>query len=391
MIKRWIEEKLKQTIKKVPAVALLGPRQVGKTTLAKNITNVFPSLYLDLEAPSDLIKLNDPESFLSQNANKLIVLDEIQRKPDIFMVLRGLIDKNRQQGKKGAQFLLLGSASMDLLHQSSESLAGRINYIHMSGLNICEVPHKTSRNIQKLWLRGGFPESYLLHSNLESMEWLEMLIRTYLERDVPQAGFRIPAGRLRRLWTMLAHLNGETLNYSKLASNFEIDGKTVKSYIDILADLFLIRRLDPWHGNVKKRLIKSPRFYIRDSGILHRLLGISDYEALLSHPAFGKSWEGFVMENTLSVLSNFVEPYYYRTSFGTEIDLVLKFHKELWAIEIKYGLSPKIKSGFYSSAEDIKATKKFVIYSGNEEFSLEHNVIVISLPRFINKLKEEAL
>jgi len=387
MINRFILEKLDKTIKKVPAVALLGPRQIGKTTLAQTVAEGRASLYLDLESPEDLLKLDDPLSFLLRHSDKLIILDEIQRVPDLFKVLRGLIDKNRKAGKKGGQFLLLGSASMDLMRQSSESLAGRISYIDMGGLNALEVMSKKSSNVKKLWFRGGFPESYLAKSDTDSMEWLEMLIRTYLERDVPQMGFRIPAARLRRLWTMLAHLQGENINFSKLASNLEVDGKTVSSYIDVLVDLLLVRRLNPWHENVKKRLVKSPRFYIRDSGIVHRLLGIANNDELLANPVLGKSWEGFVIENILSILPNNVEAYYYRTAAGAEIDLILNISsKEKWAVEIKNGVAPKITSGFHQACVDIGANRKFIIYGGDDDFAVKNDITVISLVKFMRML-----
>ena len=388
MIERWITKKLKKTIQLFPAVALLGPRQVGKTTLALAISRVCNSIYLDLESPEDLAKLHEPLSFLPGHSDKLIIIDEIQRAPDLFMTLRGLIDKNRQAGRQGEQFLLLGSASMDLLRQSSESLAGRISYMTLGGFNILEVPHASPHDLYKLWLRGGFPNSYLASSDAESMEWLEMLIRPYLERDVPQMGFRVPSGRLRRLWTMLAHLQGETLNYLKLGGNLEVDGKTVSHYLDILVDLLLVRRLHPWYENVKKRLVKSPRFYIRDSGMLHRLLGIADYDALLSNPVLGKSWEGFVIDNILSILPSYIESYYYRTSSGAEIDLVLKLSsRELWAIEIKHGLVPQIKSGFHQAAEDINATRKFVVYGGDDEFPMKKDTTVTSLAKLMTRMK----
>lgn len=371
-----------------PAVALLGTRQVGKTTLAHSIAESRTALYLDLESPEDLLKLSDPSAFLSLHGDKLVIVDEIQRAPDLFMVLRGLIDKNRRAGRKGEQYLLLGSASMDLLRQSSESLAGRISYIELAGLNVLEVPATRPKDRQKLWLRGGFPESYLAESDALAMTWLENLIRTYLERDVPQMGFRVPATRLRRLWTMLAHLQGESVNFSKLGANLEVDSKTVSSYIDILVDLLLVRRLEPWHANVKKRLVKSPHFYIRDSGILHRLLGIGDHNSLLSNPVLGKSWEGFVIENVLSVLPNHVEAYFYRTAAGAEIDLLLKLSgKELWAIEIKNSVAPKIKKGFHLACKDIKATRKYVIYGGEDEFPIAKDTTVLSLKGMLVKLQ----
>jgi len=388
MITRWITEKLQKSIAQVPAVVLLGARQVGKTTLAKAIAKNLKSIYLDLEAPEDLLKLSDPTSFLRTHSDKLVILDEIQRAPDLFPALRGIIDKNREQGRKSGQFLLLGSASMDLMRQSSESLAGRISYIEMGGLNVIELEYEGERNrLQKLLLRGGFPDSYLADDDDMAMDWLENLIRTYLERDVPQMGFRAPAVRLRRLWTMLAHLQGEPVNYSKLGANLEIDGKTVTNYIDMLTDLLLIRRLAPWHGNVKKRLIKSPRYYIRDSGILHRLLGIDNHDALLSNPVVGKSWEGFVVENIHSVLPRRSKTYYYRTAAGAEIDLLIRMpSSEIWAVEIKYGVAPKPGKHFSNTCDDVGARRKYVLYGGDDEFPVGDDVTVISLPRLMKHL-----
>ena len=386
MISRWITTEIKRKIGQVPAVALLGARQVGKTTLAKTIAKGMDSIYLDLEAPEDLFKLSDPAVFLNAHNDKLVILDEIQRVPDLFPVLRGLIDKNRDQGRKSGQFLFLGSASMDLMRQSSESLAGRISYLYMSGLNIIETGSE-SKTIHKLWVRGGFPESYLAVDDFTAMDWLEDLIRTYLERDLPQLGFRVPATRMRRLWTMLAHLQGEPVNYSKLGANLEIDSKTVSHYIDILSDLLLVRRLEPWHANVKKRLIKTPRYYVRDSGILHRLLGINHYDALLSNPILGKSWEGFVMENIHSVLPLRAETYFYRTAAGAEIDMVIRMpSSEIWAVEIKYGSAPKLGRHYSAICNDVGATRKYVVYSGSDEFPVSSDVTVISLPRFMKKL-----
>jgi len=387
MLQRQLTEKLQLTIARVPAVALLGARQVGKTTLAKTIAKGINSIYLDLEAPEDLLKLSDPTSFLSAHADKLVILDEIQRSPELFPVLRGLIDRNREQGRRAGQFLLLGSASMDLMRQSSESLAGRISYIEMSGLNVAEVNGKQDGR-QSLWLRGGFPDSFLAADDDSAMDWLENLVRTYLERDVPQMGFRVPAARLRRLWTMLAHLQGETVNYSKLASNLEVDAKTVTNYIDILTDLLLVRRLEPWHINVKKRLVKSPRYYIRDSGILHRLLGIHRYDALLSNPVLGKSWEGFVLENIHSVLPSRAETYFYRTAAGAEIDLVIIMpSSETWAVEIKHGVAPKIGKHYSQTCDDVGAAHKYILYGGDDEFSVGNDVKIISLARLMAKLQ----
>lgn len=388
MLKRQITDKLRATIAQVPAVVLLGARQVGKTTLAKAIVRDTPSVYLDLESPEDLLKLSDPVSYLSALADRLVVLDEMQRSPELFPVLRGLIDKNREQDRKGGQFLLLGSASMDLMRQSSESLAGRIAYIEMSGLTLAEIDcGQPSR--RSLWLRGGFPDSYLAADDDLAMDWLENLVRTYLERDVPQMGFRVPAARLRRLWTMLGHLQGETINHSKLASNLEVDAKTVGHYLDILVDLLLVRRLEPWHANVKKRLVKSPRYYVRDSGILHRLLGVNSHDELLSNPVLGKSWEGFVVENVLAALPTRAEARFYRTAAGAEIDLVVKLpSSEVWAIEIKHGRAPKLSRHFSQTCDDVGATSKYVVYGGDDEFSVRDGVRVVSLSRLVDRLQQ---
>ena len=386
MLERLIKQRLLATIAQVPAVALLGARQVGKTTLAKTIAKDIDSIYLDLEAHEDLLKLSDPTSFLSGHADKLVILDEIQRSPELFLVLRGLIDKSREQGRRAGQFLLLGSASIDLMRQSSESLAGRISYIEMSGLNLAEID-RNQQHRQTLWLRGGFPDSYLAADDDVAMDWLENLIRTYLERDIPQMGFRVPAARLRRLWTMLAHLQGETINYSQLASNLEVDAKTVSHYIDILTDLLLVRRLEPWHTNVKKRLVKSPRYYVRDSGILHRLLGINSYDTLLSNPVLSKSWEGFAVEKFLSVLPSRAESYFYRTAAGAEVDLVIKMpSSEIWAIEIKHGVAPKIGKHYSQTCDDVGAAHKYILYGGDDEFAVRNDVKIISLSGLMERL-----
>jgi len=388
MIHRRIAENLKVALADSPAVALLGPRQVGKTTLALSVAAGRPSIYLDLEDPADLLKLSDPLEFLSQHTDKLVIIDEIQRSPELFPVLRGLIDKGRRAGRRGEQYLLLGSASMDLLRQSSESLAGRIHYIELAGFSALEVQKEGKSRVKPLWLRGGYPESFLAASDDKAMTWLENLIRTYLERDVPQMGFQVSASRLRRLWTMLAHLQGEPTNYSKLATNLEVDVKKVTHYVDILVDLLLVRKLEPWHANVKKRLVKSPRLYVRDSGILHRLLGIDNHDGLYSNPVLGKSWEGFVIENLMSVLPNRSEAYYYRTGAGAELDLVIKHSGgERWAIEIKNGVAPKISKGFHIASEDIAATHKFVVYGGDDEFPIEKGTTVLSLEHMLNRLR----
>lgn len=387
MISRWITSTLQKTIARAPAVVLLGARQVGKTTLAKFVGKGCRSIYLDLESPEDLMQLRDPTSFLRSHSDKLAIIDEIQHMPDLFMILRGLIDANRERGRAASQYLMLGSASMDLLRQSSQSLAGRISYLELGGLNALETGQSS---IQRLWLRGGFPDSYLADDDEWAMQYLEQLIRTYLERDIPQVGFRLPAGKLRRLWTMLAHLQGEPVNYSKLAANLEVDSKTVSNYIQVLADLFLIRRLQPWHANVKKRLVKAPRYYVRDSGIQHRLLGISSHTELMSNPILGKSWEGFAIENIHSVLPSLAETYYYRTAAGAEVDLVIKMpDSRIWAVEIKYGVAPKLGKHYRQTFEDVGAARKFIVYSGDDEFPVGDDVSVISLSRLMEKVQRQ--
>ena len=387
MIKRSLQYRLAEVIARVPAVVLLGPRQVGKTTLAHTIGRDVPSLYLDLESPGDLLKLSDPLSYLQRQSDRLVIIDEMQRFPDLFPVLRGLIDQHRRDGRRGEQFLLLGSASMELMRQMSESLAGRIHFEHLQGIHLLEWQSFCEGGAGDLWLRGGYPDGLLAGSDEESADWLEMLIRTYLERDLSQFGFRVSATRMRRLWTMLAHLQGETINCSKLAGNLEIDGKTVAHYLDILVDLLLVRRLQPYHANVKKRLVKSPRFYIRDSGILHRLLSIESPDALLSNPVLGKSWEGFVIENILALVGERAESFYYRTQSGAEIDLLLRFSSnDLWAVAIKYGVAPKISTGFHRAAADVGATRKLVVYGGDDEFPIGNETTVVSLAGLMRML-----
>lgn len=386
MIERKYFSIVKEKLSQFSAVGLLGSRQIGKTTLAQEIAAQQPSLYLDLENYQDLIKLEDPIPYLESHKNKLIILDEIQRKPDLFMTLRGLIDKGRRLGQKNSQFLILGSSSVDLLRQSSESLAGRIAYIEMNPISAIEISPERS-NQQNLWLCGGFPDSLLASSKQASMEWRIEFIRTYLERDIPQFGPRIPSETLRRLWTMLAHCHGTPLNAAKLATNLGISGQTVSRYIDLLVDLFLIRRLAPWHNNVGKRLVRSPKVYVRDSGTLHALLNIQTTDDLLSHPIIGTSWEGFVIDNLLSFLPQGAEAYYYRTARGAEIDLVFKLpDRRNIAIEIKRSSAPKVSQGFYEASKDIKATHRYVVYDGMEKFPLKNDIYAISLTDLMNEI-----
>ena len=387
MLTRRLEKIIKKSIETSSSVALLGSRQVGKTTLAKQLSKTTDSVYFDLEDDLDLIKVQDIKILYHENKSKLIILDEIQRIPESFPQFRGLIDKERQEGNKSALFLFLGSASMDLLKQSSESLAGRISYFELFPLNILEIENIEIANIHRLWIRGGFPDSYLSKNNRISLEWRLNFIKTYLERDIPQFGPRIPATTLRRFWTMLAHKQGSTINISNLARNLDVSGTTVIRYLDLMVDLLLVRQLKPYTFNIGKRLIKAPKIYVRDSGITHALLNIKDFEDLLSHPVIGGSWEGFVIENIVSILNSYVNPYYYRTAGGAEVDLILEFSlTELWAIEIKRSSAPKVSKGFHIACEDIKATRKYVVYSGSDTFSIKNDIIIISLFDLMNEI-----
>lgn len=388
MITRTAQNEIAQLLDEFPAVGILGPRQVGKTTLAETIATAFSPdpIYLDLESPGDQAKLSDPEAYFELNKGKLIILDEIQRVPELFSTLRGVIDRRRRQGFRTGQFLILGSASLDLLKQASESLAGRIAYKELPGLTVPELPIQTSTEQDKLWLRGGFPDSFLAQNDTASLRWRLNFIATYLERDVPQFGPRIPAMTLRRLWTMLAHSQGGQLNVAQLGGNLDIAGPTAKRYIELLDDLLLIRTIRPWSGNVGKRLVKSPKIYIRDSGLTHALLNISSLDDLLGHPVVGASWEGFVMENLLACLPVGMTPWFYRTAAGAEIDLVLEQGiNQRYAIEIKRSSAPSLSKGFYLGCEDIGATNRFLVYPGTERYPISNGVTAIPL---IDMMKE---
>lgn len=389
MIKRNKHQQLLQALNRQAAVALIGPRQVGKTTLALEVANTRKAVYLDLEAYEDREKLRDPALFLSKNEDHLVILDEIHRMPELFQTLRGLIDRGRRKGLRSGRFLILGSASIDLLRQSGETLAGRIEYIDMGPLNISETSAGGDDDPEKLWVRGGFPDSYLAANDHDSYVYRRNFIRTYLERDVPQFGPRIPAETLERLWIMLAHNQGQCLNASRLAGSLSISAPTVSRYIDLLVDLLLMRRLPPFHSNVKKRLVKSPRIFVRDSGITHALLGIANYNQLSGHPVFGSSWEGFVIENLLSAAPDRTAASFYRTAAGAEIDLILQLSGgETWTIEIKSGLTAKPEKGFYHALEDIKPDRSFVVYAGKERYPMTAETDIISLVELVQELKD---
>ena len=395
MIKRRLHSKIVQLLKKHPAVALIGPRQVGKTTLAVDISRSCSSVYLDLEDPVDAVKVQDMKMFHHQNKGKLIILDEVQRTPGIFAPIRGIIDAERRAGNEVGQFLFLGSASIDLLRQSSESLAGRIAYVELHPVDVTErfsqhQSNDTASLMNELWLRGGFPNSLLAGSDEESLDWRKFFITTYLERDIPLAGPHIPAETLRRLWTMLVHSQGSTLNAAKLAGNIGMSGQTVSRYLDLLIGLLLVRRLQPWSSNEGKRLVRSPKIFLRDSGIGHALLNIKECNDLLGHPAVGGSWEAFVIENLLSVAPHHVFSFFYRTPGGAEIDLILEFSsKEKWAIEIKRNSVPSVSKGFYLACEGIQVVRKYVVYSGQDTFSMGNEVIAISLPDLMQEIMKE--
>lgn len=378
MIRRRLLAPLSAALDESAAVALLGPRQVGKTTLALEIARTRPAVYLDLESEADRAKLAEPELYLARHEDKLVILDEIQRTPQLFRSLRGLIDAGRRRGHGKGRFLVLGSASMDLLKQSSESLAGRIRCLELAPLDAGEVGRT---RLDALWLRGGFPESLLAASDAASLRWRTDFIRTYLERDIPQLGPRIPAETLRRLWTMLAHQQGGLLNAAALARALAVDGKTVAAYLDLLVDLLLVRRLAPWHGNVRKRLVKSPKVYVRDSGLVHALLGVGDREDLLAHPVAGGSWEGLAIESLIAAAPSGTEAHFFRTAAGAEIDLLLKLpgRRKPWAIEIKRGLAPKLERGFQLACDTVRPERRFVVYGGTERFPVAEDVEAVSL------------
>lgn len=358
-------------------VALLGPRQVGKTTLALQIAEEQGALYLDLEDPREREKLSDPSSFLETHENELVILDEIHRVPELFQALRGLVDRGRRRGKRTGRFLLLGSASIDLLRQSGESLAGRISYVEMTPLTSLEIK---SADEESLWIRGGFPDSFLAAGDRESLAWREDLIRTYLERDIPLFGPRVPAETLRRFWTMLAHSQGGLHNASRYAVSLEVSGQTVNRYTDLLVDLLLVRRLQSYHVNVGKRLVKSPKVYIRDSGLVHALLNLPDRNALLGHPVVGGSWEGFVIENLMSASPPRTVPGFYRTTGGAEVDLVLELPGgERWAIEIKRNTIGKPARGFYQACQDLQPAKRFVVHGGADRYSIGEGIEAIGV------------
>ena len=385
MYKRQTHHFVQSALESQAAVVLLGPRQVGKTTLALDIASEQPSVYLDLERDADRQILTEPDLYLDEQAGKLVILDEVQQMPGLFKSLRGQIDQRRRAGFRAGQFLLLGSASNVLLQQSAESLAGRVRYIEMPPLQLTEVG---ADQLNALWLRGGFPDSFMASSDQASMDWRLDFLRTYLERDIPALGPRIPAATLRRFWTMLAHVQGGLLNAAALAEGLGVSGQTIGRYLDLLVDLMLVRRLQPWHENVGKRLVKSPKVYVRDSGVVHALLSIGTIEGLLGHPVVGGSWEGFCIEALLAAAPTGTEPFFYRTSAGAELDLVLRLPGgDIWAVEIKRTTAPKVSRGFHTGAEDVKASRKLLIYAGEHDVPVAEGVRAMPLEQGIGLLR----
>ena len=385
IIDRHLAGTVKRRLQNNPAVAILGPRQCGKTTLAGQIVKKFnQSVYLDLENPGDLAKLSDPLAFFSLHSDDLVCLDEIQRAPEIFSTLRSIIDERA----RNAQFLILGSAGRDLIRQSSESLAGRIAYLDLTPFLISELEAAQKDDIRQLWLRGGFPRSYLAEDLDISFEWRQDFILTFLERDIGMLGFRMPPTRLGRFWKMCAHIHGSLLNASKLADSLGVSSHTVRSYIDLLEHTFMLRVLLPDAPNLKKRLVKSPKIYIRDSGILHALLAIRTHDDLLSHPILGASFEGFAMENILAFAKNY-EPSFYRTSAGAEIDLILRRGRRTLAFELKSSSVPRVSKGFWNALEDISPDEAYVVAPVKESYPLKGDVMVSPLQEILAKLQEE--
>lgn len=383
-IKRNIEAQIQRDIQQFPAVALVGPRQCGKSTSAKEIGKAFPHfLYLDLERPSDQRKLRDPELFFSANKDALICLDEIQRVPELFPVLRSVIDERQRPG----QFLILGSASRDLLQQSSETLAGRIVYEELTPFLYNEVQHTPNRSILRFWFRGGFPQSLRPQSDEKSSRWREQFIRTYLERDIPQMGFRIPAENMRKLWTMCAHYHGQLLNASALANALRVSSTTVHSHLDILEQTFMVRLLQPYVTNTKKRLVKSPKLYIRDAGILHELLEVRSLNALFAHPQIGASWEGLVIEQITATLPRW-RPSFYRTAKGAELDLLLESGTRRLAFECKASSNPLLTKGFYASMEDLGVEHAWVVVPEGSSSPINKHITLISLSDCVAMLKQ---
>jgi len=388
MIRRRVDAEISALLEHMPAVALIGPRQVGKTTLALAIAEGRAATYLDLESEADRARLAEAELYFADHADELVILDEIHRAPGLFETLRGVIDRGKREGRGADRFLLLGSAAVDLLAQSGETLAGRISFVELAPFDITEVGRES---LDGLWVRGGFPESFLAESDAASLRWRQDFIRTYLEREIPQLGPRIPAETLRRLWTMFAHRQGSLLNAAQLARSLGVSGTTIAHYLDLMVDLLLVRRLPPRLANAGKRLVRSPKVYVRDSGLVHALLGLADKEAVLGHPVAGQSWEGMAIESLVAVAGREAEASFYRTSGGAEVDLVLAWPDgREWAIEIKRSLAPKLERGFHSALTDLQPERSFVVYPGNERYRMGPSTTATGLVELCEEVRAAA-
>jgi hypothetical protein len=386
MIERKLFEEIIKSLSIFPVVGIIGPRQVGKTTLAKYIISKIEKecIYLDLESPLDMNKLSDPELYLTNHRNECIILDEIQRIPNLFPILRSIVDKDLRPGR----FIILGSASPILIRDSSETLAGRIVYNELAPFNLLEI--EKDHSINDHWFLGGFPNSILKQNYKDSILWLDAFIRTYIERDLPMLGLNISSSLLRRFWTMIAHWHGNILNSSNLSKSLGITSPTVNRYLDFLENAFIINRLYPFSINIKKRLVKAPKIYIRDSGILHRLLTINSFENLQGNPIIGNSFEGYVIEQIRQLLSKDIELYFYQTHSGSECDLVfVKSNEVIATAEIKYTSSPKLTKGYTTSIEDLKSSRNYIIIYNQVEYPIRKDIIVCGMEMFLKKFLNE--
>ena len=390
MIKRRLLAAVRESLRESPAVVLLGPRQVGKTTLALAIEKEYGrrATYLDLERDADRRRLTDADAYLRTHSGRLVILDEIHRAPELFPTLRGIIDARRRAGQQAGHFLLLGSTSMDLQQQAVESLAGRVAYLELPSVRVDELPRR-GFDVDTLWLRGGFPQSLLASNDRASLRWRENFIRSYLERDVPMFAPRLPAATIGRLWRMLSHLHGTPLNKARLASSLDVSAPTIGAYIDLLEDLLLVRRLQPWSGNLGKRLVRAPKTYLRDSGVLHALLHIESMDDLLSHPTAGLSWEGFVVEQLINAAGPRRIPLYFRTEKGAEADLVFERGGRVdMVVEIKRSTAPTVSKGFHIACEDLSPSNAYVVHSGKDEWPMGNGVTAISVAGLMSRLRE---
>lgn len=359
---------IQRKIKQNPVTAILGPRQCGKTTLAKQ---VLPDHSFDLENPRDIVRLEHAQTIL-ESLSGLVMIDEIQRKPDLFPLLRYLVDQDKQR-----RFLILGSANQDLLQQSSETLAGRISFLPLAGFRLADVG---SDQIWIHWMRGGFPRAFLAEDDVACQDWLENYIATFLERDIPSFGIRIPATTIRRFWTMIAHVHGNILNYSELGRSMQVSDNSVRSYVDVLEHTFMVRVLRPWFSNTSKRLVKNPKVYIRDSGIFHQLQGVSTMEQLQSHPKLGASWEGYALEECAKSIGLRSEQlYFWATHSGAEVDLFWTTNGKNWAIEFKFEDAPRMTRSMHSAIAELELEKLWVVYPGKTSYALNDKVSVLPL------------